>query len=82
MTGRPLTGDELRKARATLGKLWGYDRPAFAAELGRALGNPARDEGEFIRNHERARSEPIPWLLAAAVNMLLHRALPPNGIPR
>ncbi len=76
-----MTGDDLRKARATIGKLWGWPRPVFATELGRALGNPARDPGEAIRYHEARRDEPIPWDLAAAVRFL-ERTLPDGGVPQ
>lgn len=76
-----MTGNELRLARIALGRLWGWDRPVFATELGDALGCPAGDKGERIRDHERARDKPVPWALAAAVSMLLDRALPPSGIP-
>lgn len=76
-----MTGDELRLARIKLGKLWGWKRAAFASELGRALLNPARDPGEMIRDYESRRDTPIPWALAASVQLLLNGALPPGGIP-
>lgn len=77
-----MTGDELRKARVRLGELWGLDRACAAAELGRALGNRSRDPGEIIRDHERERARPVPWLLATAVAMMLRGALPPEGVPK
>lgn len=76
-----MTGDDLRKARTQLGELWGLGRACCAAELGRALGNPARDPGEMIRDHERQRSVRIPWLLATAVSQMLRGALPIGGVP-
>lgn len=76
-----MTGDELRKARIELGRLWGWDRPVFASELGRALGNPARDPGEIIRNAEARRDEPVPWYVATPIKMMLLRAFPPEGVP-
>lgn len=77
-----MTGDELRLSRIKLGQLWGYGRACCASELGRAIGNPARDPGEMIRDYERKRSEPIPWLLATSVGLLLRGALPPGGVPK
>lgn len=77
-----MTGNDLRKARTRLGELWGLGRPAFATELGKALRNPASDPGEMIRNHEADRDGEVPWLLAAAVEMLLNCSLPPGGVPR
>lgn len=76
-----MTGAELQKARADLGRRWRFGRPVFAAELGRALENPAKDPGEIIRNCEARRDEEVPWLLAANVNMLLRGMEPPGGIP-
>lgn len=77
-----MTGDELRKARIALGELWGLGRACAAAELGRALGNCSRDPGEIIRDYERHRAKPVPWLLATTVAMMLQGALPPGGVPR
>jgi hypothetical protein len=77
-----MTGNDLRKARIALGELWGLERAVFATELGRALGNRARDPGELIRDYERARTQPIPWAIATAVQMMVRGALPPSGIPR
>ncbi len=80
-SGRPVTGADLYRARITLGRMWGFDRAVFASELGRALGNPARDPGEIIRNAEARREAPVPWYLATAVAMLLSGMLPPGGVP-
>lgn len=76
-----MTGDDLRKARATLGRMWGWERPAFASELGRALGNPARDPGQLLRGYEARRDEPIPWFIATPVEMMLKGVFPPDGVP-
>ncbi len=76
-----MTGADLYRARIELGRLWGFDRAVFASELGRALGNPARDPGEIIRNYEAKRSEPVPWFLATPVSLLLRGSLPPGGVP-
>jgi len=77
-----MTGDDLRKARTTLGKAWGWDRPVFASELGRAIGTPARDPGELIRCCEAKRDEAVPWYLASLVGMLVAGQLPPGGVPQ
>ena len=76
-----MTGDDLRKARATLGKMWGWERPAFASELGRALGNPARDPGQLLRGYEARRDDPVPWFIATPVQLMLSGSLPPAGVP-
>lgn len=77
-----MLGDDLRKARIRLGELWGLGRAVYAAELGRALGNTARDPGEAIRDYERERAARVPWALSTAVQMMLGGSLPPGGIPR
>lgn len=77
-----MTGNDLRLARIRLGKLWALDRACFASELGRALGNPARDPGELIRDYESRRDVKVPWLLSVGVTMMLAGALPPGGVPR
>lgn len=80
--GVSMTGDELRKARAELGRLWRLNRPVHASELARAMGWPAdRNAGQVIRRHEQARSKPIPVPIACAVKMMLRGALPPDGLP-
>lgn len=77
-----MTGDELRKARTELGRLWGLKGTVSAARLARAMGWPAdRNAGQVIRRHERARTKPIPVPMACAVRMMLRGALPPAGVP-
>lgn len=76
-----MTGADLYRARIELGRLWGFERAVFAAELGRALGNPSRDAGEIIRKYEARRGEPVPWFLATPVLMMLGGMLPPGGVP-
>jgi len=80
-TGAKMTGAELLKARIALGRMWGWERAVFATELGRALGNPAKDAGEIIRNCEARRDEDVPWLLAACVQMMQRGTFPPEGVP-
>lgn len=77
-----MTGDELRKARITLGRMWGFDRPLHASELGRALRMAPKDPGESIRAYEAKRARRVPGVLEAAVEMMLRGSLPPDGIPR
>lgn len=48
-----MTPEQLRAARATLGRMWGLDRPLAMAELGRALRLQGRDVGATIRDWER-----------------------------
>jgi hypothetical protein len=77
-----MTGDDLRKARVELGRMWRLKRPVQASELGRAMGwSPEQDAGQVIRRHERARTKPVPVPLACAVQMMLRGALPPQGLP-
>jgi hypothetical protein len=75
-----MTGDDLRKARAALGRLWGLERPLHAAELGRALRMSKSDPGERIRDYEADRAGPVPGPVAVAVEMMLGGALPPGGL--
>lgn len=50
-----MTGKDIRKARVTLGKMWGLDRPLHAAELGRALKLRGRDPGETVLDWESGK---------------------------
>lgn len=77
----PMTGADLYQAMIELGRKWGWDRAPNARELGRALKNPAKDPGEIIRNALHRRDEPVPWLLATSIEMMLNGMLPPGGIP-
>lgn len=43
-----MTGADIRKARAALGKTWSLGRPLQAAELGRLLGLRGRDPGATV----------------------------------
>lgn len=77
-----MTGDELRKARITLGERYGWPRAVFATELARMIGCPLKgDAGEMIRAAEAKRDEPVFWPLAGAVQLLLNGALPVGGLP-
>lgn len=75
-----MTGDDLRNARKELGRLWGLDRPIFAAELGRALRLSPSDPGQSIRDYETAREEPVPGPVAVAVEFMLKGFLPGGSI--
>lgn len=76
-----MTGDDMRAARDTLGALWGFGRPLYAAELGRALRLSGRDPGATVRDYERGVTR-INGPVSVAVAMFLAGALPPDGIPR
>jgi hypothetical protein len=65
-----MTGRDLRRARATLGKLWGLDRPLRAAELGRALRLQGRDPGRTILNWENGKT-PITGPVSLAIKAML-----------
>lgn len=74
-----MTPDELRDARAALGKRWGLDRPLNMTEMGRALRLGGRDPGESIRDYERGKTR-ISGPMSVAVDMMLAGALPPDGL--
>ena len=75
-----MTGDDIYKARATLGELWGKGRPLHASELGRACGLGGRDPGESIRDYERGKTA-ISGPLARLVRLYLKGVLPEEGVP-
>ena len=51
-----MTPDEMRTARATIGTMWGLNRPLRMSELGRALRLDGRDPGATVRDWERGHS--------------------------
>jgi len=73
-----MTGDDLRDARATLGKLWGFGRPLRMSEMGRALRLGGRDPGASVRDYERGKTR-ISGPLALAVELLLSGARHPEN---
>ena len=75
-----MTGNDLRKARVTLGEMWGLDRALHASELGRALELSPSDPGESIRHYEKHRANEVPPSIRVPVQMFLSGALPPGGI--
>lgn len=79
--GIAMTGDELRKARVEIGRLWGLSRPIHAAELGRALRMARGDPGESIRAYEANRTKLVPGPVSVGVEMFLRGSLPPDGLP-
>lgn len=48
-----MTPAQIRRARATLGKMWGLDRPLHLVELGEALGLKGNDVGQSVRKWEQ-----------------------------
>lgn len=79
LSGDP--GEDLRKARIEIGRLWGLNRPIHAAELGRALRMARGDPGESIRAYEANRTKQVPGPVSVAVEMMLRGQLPPDGLP-
>ena len=76
-----MTPDQLRDARATLGHMWGLNRPLHMSELGRAIGLSGADPGQSVRDYERGKtiiSGPIGYLVA----LYLGGALPPCGLDK
>ncbi len=72
-----MTGSEVRAARATLGRLWGLNRPLRAAELGRALRLKGRDPGKTILDWER-NDPPITGPASVALQAMLDGWQRPN----
>lgn len=66
-----MTGDDLRKARGTLGEMWGLGRPLTMTEMGKALGLKGSDPGATVRDYERSHT-PISGPIRVAVNAMLH----------
>lgn len=75
-----MTGDELRKARIELGRVWELGRAANAAELGRALRLSPSDPGQVIRAYEARRHEQVPGPVAVAVEFMLSGMRPRDGL--
>lgn len=73
-----MTGDELKRARATLGQMWGLGRALHGSELGRALRLSGRDPGATVYDWERR--DKISGPVSVAVEMMLKGALPPDGV--
>lgn len=74
-----MTPEELYGARATLGEMWGFERPLQMAEMGRALGLGKRDPGESIRDYERGKTT-ISGPIDRLVRLYLSGSLPPDGL--
>jgi hypothetical protein len=75
---RAMTGAELARSRATLGKLWGLDRPLRAAELGRILRLQGRDPGRSILDWEAGKF-PVSGPVALAIDLMIAGAKPPRS---
>lgn len=71
-----MTGRDIRKARATLGKLWGLERPLHASELARALRLQGRDPGATVLAWEAGT--PVSGPVSVAIEMMLDGAEPPT----
>lgn len=72
-----MTPDDMRKARAALGDLYGLARPLTCAELGRLLRLGGRDPGRTVTRWETGAT-PIRATAVLAVEMMLAGALPPT----
>jgi len=70
-----MTPQQLFDARASLGKLWGLNRPLTAAEMGRALRMTGRDPGRRILDMERGARD-ISGPVSVAVEMMINGARP------
>lgn len=74
-----MTPEELKDARAALGKLWGFGRPLNSTELGRALRLGDKDPGESVRDYERRKTK-ISGPMSVAIEMMLAGAAPPDPL--
>lgn len=72
-----MTGERIRKARRTLGEMWGLDRPLHAAELARVLRLRGRDPGQSVLDWESGKTEPS-GPVSVALEMMLTGAEPPT----
>lgn len=54
-----MNGDDLRNARAVLGRLYGLKRPLHKSEMGRALGFGGDDHGQSVRGYEKGSTASI-----------------------
>lgn len=71
-----MSGQALREARATLGHMWGLNRPLHMSELGRALRLQGRDPGVTIRDWERRDGPTGP--ASVAIEAMLAGYRPPH----
>ena len=71
-----MTGEQLREARAILGRMWGFSGPVPMAEMGRILRLQGRDPGATIRDWERGNGPTGP--ASVAIEMMLAGAKPPE----
>jgi len=74
-----MTPAELRDARATLGNMWGLNRPLHLSEMGRALRLKGRDVGVTVRDWERREGPTGP--AAVAIDAMLAGYRPPHTVP-
>lgn len=72
-----MTADEMRKARETLGFLWGLERPLYASELARVLRLTGRDPGRSILDYETGTTR-VSGPMSVAIDMMLGGAVPPT----
>lgn len=78
-----MTGDDIREARATLGKLWkltdtqGEQRPLHTAELARLLRLGGRDPGRSVIDWEKGKTK-ITGPVSVAIEMMLAGHEPPT----
>lgn len=75
-----MKGSDVHGARRTLGRLWGFGRDLMPAELGRAIRLAPTRSGQQVRRWEARGDEAIPGPAAAAIEMMLAGALPPDGL--
>lgn len=72
-----MTGEDIRNARATLGKMWGLGRPLHAVELGRLLGLKGSRPGETVLDWENGK--PVSGPVAGMIwYMLQGKQRPPT----
>lgn len=71
-----MTGRDIRKARATLGKMWGLDRPLHLSELGKLLRLKGDEPGQSVRKWEQRPRDEVTGPVERAIEAWLAGHLP------
>lgn len=79
LVGDVMTGEEMREARGTLGRLWGFGRALKMSELERACRLKPRKPGDAVHDYERGKTV-ISGPLSALIECFLDGMLPPDGL--
>jgi hypothetical protein len=72
-----MTGRDVKRARKTLGEMWGLGRPVRASEFGRILRFHGRDPGRTVIDWEN-RKQAVSGPASLAIEMMLAGSEPPS----